>query len=104
MKVDIVFIILIVGLCGLVIFLNIENHKLKFNLESFEMYYRDEYGDELDVDYGIYGVAYQSKGFFCVWAKDRVYSDVIETCNHEWLHLKYYYDWQHFDRKEEGNK
>lgn len=36
---------------------------------------------------GITGLNYGD--YFCVWAKDRTYSQVIETCNHEWLHHRW---------------
>ena len=34
--------------------------------------------------------------YFLVWVKDREYSDIIRTCNHEYLHYQYRNEWEHF--------
>lgn len=34
--------------------------------------------------------------YFSVWVKERTYAQVMETCNHEWMHYKYKTEWGHF--------
>lgn len=78
--------------------LNNENNELKSKLSQFEMYYQTEFNRKFNdstTKNGITGVAHLDKGFFCVYVKDRTYSQVIETCNHEWLHFKY--EGKHFN-------
>lgn len=75
-----------------------ENMELKRKLSQFEMYYEKEFNrkfNDSDGINGITGIAHLDKGFFCVYVKDRTYSEVIETCNHEWLHFKF--DGKHFN-------
>lgn len=80
-----------------------EDHtKMQTKLAQFDMYYHEKYNMTLKHD--IEGVTGLYVGnYFMVWVKDREYSEVMETCNHEYLHHKYRTDWEHFN-KDQGGK
>ena len=56
----------------------------EFRLEHFEMYYVERFSSNYTnkIPNGLYF----SKGFTCIWLKDREYADTLETFNHEWAH------------------
>ena len=64
-------------------------------LRTYELYCYDEYNfSELNKKDGVTGLYVGN--FFMVWVKDRSHDSVMQTCEHEWLHYMYYYDWEHF--------
>lgn len=47
-----------------------------------KMHYEEKF--RKDVSETVVGVYYGD--LFCVWVEGRNYAEVMETCNHEWLH------------------
>lgn len=70
--------------------------KFDTNQQKFNTYYALEYATEYNESrsYGLNGVYY--KGIMCVVLDGRDWADVMETCNHEFLHYKW--DTGHFER------
>ena len=59
---------------------------LNTKLESFEMYYYGKYGEKLELDYGVSGLAFPDKHIFCVYTKNRTITEVLQTSVHEYSH------------------
>ena len=75
---------------------------LNETLMTWEMSKKNEYDDPNFVFAGAINGLYKGN-YFCVWTKDRDYSDVMQTCNHEWMHYQYRYNWEHFDKSYTGD-
>ena len=63
-----------------------QNNMLEKKLESFQMYYYDQYGQKLENEYGLNGLAFPEEHIFCVYTKDRTITEVLETSAHEYGH------------------
>ena len=61
-------------------------------LEQFQMYYSQNYIGEFNLSNGIKGLAFMKDSYFCVYvgtgSGQRKWAEVMETCSHEYLHLK----------------
>lgn len=59
-------------------------------IDRFDMYYNNTYGYTYSLKYNsTYPNGINFGKWFAVWTDGRSYSDVIETCNHEWAHSKF---------------
>lgn len=61
-------------------------------LESYQLYD----GVPKDVNWGINGLYWEDRDYYCVWVKDRNISEIEETDKHEYCHHLVQEDYNHF--------
>lgn len=61
-------------------------------LHQFKMYYSSNYMGEINFGEQITGVSFPDDAYFCAYvgkgSNQRGWAEVMETCGHEYLHLK----------------
>ena len=72
------WVLMTLCIIGLVIILRVQNERWDMAL----------FGDNgsFSETYSPTGIFFPEHDYFCVSVAGRSYSDVMETCNHEWLH------------------
>jgi len=100
---QVVTLIGLLCLIGLAMFQFYENLKLKqeikkcdLKVETFQMHYQEQYNMFYNESWKATGIFFGD--YFAVWTKNRTWAEVMETCNHEYLHYKFAYNWEHFDK------
>ena len=73
-----------------------ELHKCDLKIETFQMHYQEQYNIFYNKSWTATGIFFGD--YFAVWAKNRTWAEVMETCNHEYLHYVYENNWEHFDK------